>query len=425
MARLLQPSGKTTSVLLVGNAHYGSLAMGRALKAGGYEPYLAVYGSGTYVGRSRANAGSVLVPDPKLDGEGFVRKLAAAAELLSVAAVLPSADSHLLTLAGHETDFAGIALGTPSLDIVERATDKGLLATLAATAGLRTPPTERVIRGDSETMGIFGFPAILKPRRSRMQNPEGTLSVLKVRYVSTEQAAEEAFETFPDKEGFIQPYIPGLLCSVAGVSWEGELVCALHQRSPRIWPLPTGESAYAETVPPDVELEQGVGRLLQALGWSGLFQAQFIRSWQGAHYLIDFNPRAYGSLALATTAGLNLPCIWTDLLLGRPPDVGSYRLGVHYRHEEKDARALGQMLAAGRGPRHVLQGLVPKRHTAHAVFSLRDPMPLLTSGEKLAGRLGHLFRGRPGLSSKTRRGARIFPALEHEGACSTAGLRGV
>jgi predicted ATP-grasp superfamily ATP-dependent carboligase len=361
----------------------------RALRAAGYAPWLAVNEPGrTYAARSQAAAGTVSVPDPDLDGEGFVRDLAAAAARLSVAAVLPSAETHFLALAGREANFAGAALGAPSRERVERATDKALLFELAAGAGLQTPPTAKIARGDTESLRTFGFPAIVKPLRSRTRNPNRTVSSHPAHYVSSEQAAEEALGTLPGAEGLVQPYIPGQLTSVAGVSWEGELICALHQASARIWPVPVGISAYAETIPPNDELERGVGGLLRAIGWSGLFQAQFIRDPRGEHYLIDFNPRIYGSLALAVAAGLNLPGIWVDLLLGRRPEVGGYRVGVRFRHEEKDVRALAQMLVGGSGRWRAVRDLVPRRGTTHAVFSLQDPMPLLTSAAKLAGWLG-------------------------------------
>src|SRR3712207_3101152 len=96
--------GKQEAVLLVGNDQHGVLAAVRALRAAGYAPWLAVDEVGTYAGRSRATAGTVLVPNPDLDGEAFARELAAAAVRLPVAAVLPSADSHFLALADREDD---------------------------------------------------------------------------------------------------------------------------------------------------------------------------------------------------------------------------------------------------------------------------------------------------------------------------------
>ena len=369
----------------MGDAYYSVLAAARALREAGYTPWLAVDEPGTYAARSRATAGTIMVANPSFDREVFVRELAAAATQLSVAAVLPSAESHLLALAGCEANFPGIALGAPERETVERATDKGLLPELATAAGLQTPPTAKVVRSDSETLGVFGFPAIVKPpRKSQIQNPDGTASHSAAHYVSTEQDAARALEALPGGEGLVQPYISGQLLSVVGVSWEGELICALHQESIRIWPLQHGVSSYAQTIPPNAELEQGVGRLLQAIGWSGIFQAQFIRSLGGEHYLIDLNPRIYGSLALAVAAGLNLPGIWADLLLGRRPKVGGYRVGTRYRHEEMDVRALALMLLNRGENRWALRELVPRRDTTHAIFEVRDPMPLLTSVAKLS-----------------------------------------
>jgi predicted ATP-grasp superfamily ATP-dependent carboligase len=377
-------ASEPTSVLLAGYDHYSVLAAVRALRSAGYAPWLAVSESGTYAERSRATAGTVTVPDPSIDSEGFVCQLAAAARRLSIAAVLPSMEAHLLVLSEHRADFAGIALGIPSRETIERATDKALLDELAANSGLRTPPTMRVARDDDGKLGAFGFPAVVKPLRSRVLNPEGNASEFPTRHVTSEQD-KGVSEALAAGEGLVQQYIPGELVSIAGVSWEGQLLCAVHQISIRIWPAFVGGSAYAETIPPNLKLEQGVSRLLQAIGWSGPYQVQFIRDRHGEHHLIDLNPRIYGTLALAVAAGANLPGIWVDLLLGRQPDIGGYRSGVRYRQEEKDLRALARSLAMnGCGERwRALQGFVPRRNTAHAVFSLRDPMPLITSVEKL------------------------------------------
>jgi len=376
------PPLEPNSVLLVGNAYHGVLAAVRALRAAGHAPWLAVHESRTYAGFSRTRAGTVSVPNPEYDSEGFVRKLADAAVRLSVAAVLPSTDTHFLTLAGREADFAGITLGTPSRERVVRAMDKETLVKIATTVGLQIPPTTKVVSWDSKAISTFGFPAIVKPLRSRVQNPDGTISTYSAHYVSDGQI-EQVLDSLGGREGLVQPYIPGALISVAGVSWEGELVCALHQASIRIWPVPVGGSAYAETIAPDAKLEQGVGRLLRSIGWSGLFHVQFIRNSRGEHFLIDINPRIYGTLALASAAGLNLPQIWVDLLLGRQPDIGDYRIGMNFRHEEKDAQALARLLLTSGGRQHALLGLLPRRRTTHAIFSLHDPMPLLTSMAKL------------------------------------------
>jgi carbamoylphosphate synthase large subunit len=376
---LVMSPSKPVPILLANDPFYSVLAAVRALRAAGYAPWLAVSEPGTFAARSWAKAGTVPVPDPELDSEGFVRELAAAAARLRVAAVLPTAEHHLPVLAGREADFAGIPLGVPSRETVARATDKALLSELAQMAGLNTPPTKKIVHGDRNTAVSIGFPAIIKPLRSWIHDPDGTVSRYYARYV-TEGEVEEALDDLPDGEGLVQPYIDGTLYSVSGVGWKGELICALHMVSIRRWPVLVGGSSYAKTTPRNTELEQGVGSLLRALGWSGLFQAQFMHGPDGEYYLLDLNPRIYGSLALAPAAGLNLPAIWVDLLLGKRPKVGDYRIDARFRHEERDLRALvWALLGNEEHPRRIPQGLLPHRGTAHAAMSIRDPAPLLTS----------------------------------------------
>ena len=129
-----------------------------------------------------------------------------------------------------------------------------------------------------------------------------------------------------------------------------------------------GSISHAETVPLDPRLSEAIGHLLRAVGWCGLFQVDLFEQ-SGGFVVIDLNPRVYTSLSHAVRAGLNLPGIWVDLLLGRVPHVpASYRVGVRYRHDEGDLRALARMLT--HGPRMAaMRGLVPRRDTALAVFS--------------------------------------------------------
>ncbi len=143
-------------------------------------------------------------------------------------------------------------------------------------------------------------------------------------------------------------------------------------------------SAYAETIPVDPALDRALGEILRRLGWSGIFEFQLIRG-ADATYVIDLNPRPYGSLSLAIGAGLNLPAIWTDLLLGREPRIGRYRAGIRYRAEVRESRALLSALARGRLA-DALAIVRPRPRTVHSIFSARDPLPLLVVFARATGR---------------------------------------
>jgi predicted ATP-grasp superfamily ATP-dependent carboligase len=356
-------------VLLTGDEGTGTLAAVRGLRAAGHEPWLAVSRDGTYAARSRAAAGVLRVPDAKDEPVRHAVAVANEALRLQVAAVLPGTEGSLRALTGSESLFREIPVGTTPADALERATDKATLARFAATAGLESPASHEVV--DGTLPEDLEFPVIAKPVASVA--PEGDVyRSHDVHRVESGAALRRVVAS--GGRWLIQPYIAGTLGAIGGVAWEGRLVCASHQVSPRIWPVSRGISSYAVTVEPNRALEDGVARLLELVGWSGVFGVQFIHS-KGRSFVIDLNPRIYGSTALAIRAGHNLPAIWTDLLLGRDPKPGPYRVGVRYRVEEDDIRAIIRT--------RDWRGLIPRRDTVHGVFDRSDPLPSLESLRKL------------------------------------------
>jgi predicted ATP-grasp superfamily ATP-dependent carboligase len=387
---------RPTRVLLAVDEATGALAAARALRAAGYEPWVAFHQSPTYVLRSRAVAGRLPVPSPEVDEDAYATALARGAELSEAAVVLPASESALRALTGREARFpAGVVVGVCSRAALEGATDKVALAEHAAAAELETPPSVTVGRDDDlgPALGI-GFPALVKPAQS-VTVVEGGLLVRSAEVVRDAAGLAGAVGAAPGGRVVVQRQSPGRLVAVAGVAWAGEVVCTSHQIARRIWPPAAGGTCMGEVIAPDAALDAGVRRLIARLGWSGIFQTQFIRA-DGENYLIDVNPRVYGSLALAIAGGVNLPAIWVDLLLGRRPEPATARTGTRYRVEEDDFRALAAAFRAGRR-REALLGLLPRRHTVHAVFSLRDPWPSSVSVAKLLG------RGRQDRARKTSR----------------------
>jgi ATP-grasp in the biosynthetic pathway with Ter operon len=349
----------------------GSLAGIRGLRAAGYEPWLGLCHEHTYVALSRASAGTVHVPDPTAESDVYATRLAEEANRIDADVVLPFTEATLQALSGRDGLFDRAILGLPTPEIVARATDKGLLPELGRLAGLNTLATAEVSEKTLDDVDVR-FPVVIKPRRSVTAHGQ----VLRREHVA-EAHDRSALRRYvldrPGEEFLVEPRVEGMLAAVCGVAWHGRIVCASHQISPRIWPTDYGISSYARTVPRAEQLESGVARLLDLVGWSGIFGVQFIVSDSKA-YLIDLNPRIYGSAALAIAAGHNLPAIWTDLLLGRRPLIKPYRVGVRYRTEVNDLRALAVELRRGNGGA-ALRGLVPHKNTVHSVFALRDPLP--------------------------------------------------
>lgn len=393
-------SGERPRVLVTDGDNVGVLAMIRGLDCAGYEPWVAAVYRNAPAVRSRAAAGVFIVPDPSVSADAFVGKIASLAKLIEPVAVLPGGEKGMLAL-------ADLAPGLPSASMfavsdretVFKATDKAALAGLGANAGLNTPQTF-VINAEeaARKMPPVALPVVVKPLRSEFPSNDG-FRKLGVRLARTREQVIAALRLLPENRGLLQRYERGSLSGVGGVFWGGKIVAAVHQRAVRTWPTDCGEMAFAVALPRDVELELGVTRLLAGLGWTGLFQMQFLETEEG-RLLIDLNPRVYGSLALALAAGQNLPAVWIDLLLGRTTRAAPYRAGVSFRNELLDARAL--LASAHTNRWSALAANLARRATVHAFFETSDPMPLLALAPTLAGKISSRAKARWATNHKSQ-----------------------
>jgi predicted ATP-grasp superfamily ATP-dependent carboligase len=325
-----------------------AIAAVRALAAGGYRAAATTSSPISLAAASRHCARRVtvrMVEDPGYTEERFAESVRAEAAEHRYLAVLPTSDAALL------------ALGSPFAHLV----DKASMAAGAQAAELPMPPT-RLFASHEDVLDAANdleYPVVVKPAISRWApfRADGPGELARVR----------------GREGtiLVQPFLEEGLRAVGGVVWQGRLVAAVHQRYLRTWPADCGTSCAAETVPPDLELEEQLLRLLR--GYQGIFQAQL-----AGPYLLDVNLRPYGSLPLAVAAGANLPAIYCDLLRGREVRQVRGAAGVFYRWVEADLRRLWRAVRRGEmSLGSALRELRPRPGAAHSTESLLDPGPLL------------------------------------------------
>jgi ATP-grasp in the biosynthetic pathway with Ter operon len=324
------------------------------------------------------------VPDARLDPAGFAAELAEGVERSSARAVLPGTEGALLALSANAALFDDdVALGICSPAITAGATDKVATLAEAAEAGIEVLSAEvRGVETASDTADVR-YPVIVKPLRSELP-VDGELRRYETRRAGDHAELTLALAGLPDGVGIVQKYVDGRIKTVNGVAWQGEIVAEVHKEGLRTWPAGCGPVSYAQTISMDPLLSEQARALMARLGWSGIFNLQFIESGTD-RFLIDVNPRFYTSLALAVAAGMNLPAIWLDLLLGKRPEVGAYRVGVRFRSED-DLRSLAHEFVAG-DRLAALAGLLPQPGTAHGILTLRDPRPGLSYLRRLPGRL--------------------------------------
>jgi predicted ATP-grasp superfamily ATP-dependent carboligase len=160
---------------------------------------------------------------------------------------------------------------------------------------------------------------------------------------------------------------------------DGGVVAQEQQVAERIWPSTAGVSVRARTVEVDAELAARVARLLAGLGWWGLVQLQFLEPPGEAPRLIDFNPRFYGSFALAQASGPDFAGLWATLATGGDVPRGAVGApGLRYHWLTGDLRRAVSDRDGGLVT-DLTRSLLWGPGAVRGVWWARDPRPALES----------------------------------------------
>jgi predicted ATP-grasp superfamily ATP-dependent carboligase len=386
-------------VLVTNVEERSSLAACRALSAAGYTVIGAASSAPCAGLYSRACSERFVVPDPRVDAAGFVHGLDDALRRHRADILLPGIDAALLALVECPSDLALVrAPGVPDRERLARSLDKLALIDAAQEVGLPMPPSivSESPGSAAESAREIGFPLLVKPRTS-VVGPEGHRRQQTGLAVSDEkQLAAAVAET--GTPCLLQQFEHGsTVYSFGGVVAEGSLLGSCLARYRRTWPPDGGSAAYSETIDPPAGLTERVLRLVNRIGWEGIFELEFLGDDQPER-TIDFNPRPYGSIALAVSAGANLPVLWCDWLLGRDPAPAHASAGFRYRWEEAELRFFVSKLIRGNAAA-AASVFAFRPRTTHAIFRVGDPLPAAAEALRvpirLAARTRRLFKPVP------------------------------
>ena len=317
------------------------------------------------------------------DGEDeFVADIAKAVAEGSYDIVFCSYDVGLVTLSRRREEIGPAVWPYGPYETVHRAFDKLDLARSAQAAGLAAPRTELA---DAAAIAGWSGPAVVKARSHVPKRFDTEL------FASAGEGQRLIDEIHAEGgEALLQEVMRGEMGAVVLVAGkDGEIVAEVHQEAVHTWPPGAGDTVRGRVVTRDPELSRGVRALVADIGWFGLVQVEFMRDAGGTPHITDFNGRFYGSLALATGAGANLPAIWADQALGRDTRLERpARLGAGFQWLNRDLAA-----SYARGPRSLIGAVSAAPIDAHSMWDVRDPAPCLRyllpeAGRRLYGRLG-------------------------------------
>ncbi|WP_348787280.1 ATP-grasp domain-containing protein [Leifsonia sp. NPDC080035] len=200
-----------------------------------------------------------------------------------------------------ELSAVGTALAAPSHETLVTCLDKFRLAERVEGAA-RIPRTRLLNRaGVGED---WTFPVIVKPRSGAGSRG--------VRLIADRAALEALGE---DESILIQENLPGEEFSVdvlAGL--DGTVIAAVPRSRERV---DSGVSIAGRTVR-RAELSDTAAAVARAIGLTGVANVQLRYSVDGVPALLEVNPRFPGAMPLTIAAGVDMPSLLLDLVLGRP-----------------------------------------------------------------------------------------------------------
>lgn len=325
--------------------------------------------------------------DPVEDCGRFTEELEQELRRGHYSILLPGSDRALLAISDASGLLDGLVrVGLPEHTLVRRVLDREHVSAAAREAGFAEVKS-LACAGPAEALAgarSLGFPLMLKTAQTAIGGGQAIARGFASVRVASQEALSRAVAERP-APFLLQRALRGEVLSVGGVMAQHRLLGVAASRYVRTWRPEAGNVTFSETITLPPGLYEQVQRLLIQLNWQGLFELELIKTADGTLVPIDFNPRVYGSMALAAAAGAPLAVVWCDWLMGREPAPVSARAGVRYRWEEGELAHLALQLRRRRYGQ-ALAVMRPRRHVVHAQAQLSDPLPLIARSVQLLRR---------------------------------------
>jgi predicted ATP-grasp superfamily ATP-dependent carboligase len=362
--------------VLVSDAHERALlATIRCLAGSGYEVTATAnrrIAPGLW---STAAARRHVIADSGIDPQRFVEDLERVLCGSPHELLLPGTDRSLLAVSRHRQRLEPhLRHALPPAEVIERVLNRAEVSAAATLVGL-DPPDERLCPNETTALNAareFGYPVVVKPVEVVAESPDGTLVRQAAELVHDPEALRARVATLGSC--IVQRQTAGSVLSFGGVASSDGLLASAVSRYERTWPADAGSVCFSRSITAPPVLVAAVQRLISELRWEGMFELELIECPSGRYCAIDFNPRPYGSIALAVGAGAPIPATWAEWALGRRTARRDARPGVAYRWEDADLRNAAWQWRHGRR-RRALATVRPRRSVTHAYLSVRDPIP--------------------------------------------------
>lgn len=270
-----------------------------------------------------------VLPHPKKDSEKFIGEIVDIVLQEKIDFILPVGFYAHQSIINHLSQIELITkVCLPSKQSFEIATSKIETTLLAEKVNVLVPKTITITNlNQLNTLKELRFPVVIKSQKEiggRMVEYANSEFEL----VSKFKQLVSDFNLSADNYPIIQEYIKGDGVGFFAYYKNGELINYFMHERIREFPVSGGRSVCAKSFYDEKLLNDGK-RILDALNWNGSAMVEFKRTSDNNYYLLEVNPKLWGSLELAICSGVNFPFLMIDNALNGT----LHKTGNNYKKE--------------------------------------------------------------------------------------------
>ncbi len=261
---------------------------------------------------SRHCAGSLRYASPFMAEEQFLADLNTFITRHDIKILVPVLEESFCIAKNLHRLPEGLRVALPDYATILKLHDKGSMARIASAIGVAVPQTYEAadVLADPGLLSNLRFPSLIKPKQGgggwavmHFDSPEPMLETIRQ-------------PDFQADRFLVQQKIDGEAICVCAVYQNGQYITGDAYRAVKAYPVPYGQPTIRETVSGGQSLEN-LKKLLDHVGWHGVCEADFLVDRQtGESWLLDVNPRFWGSVGHNVAAGVDYPYYYYRLALG-------------------------------------------------------------------------------------------------------------
>jgi len=320
------------SVLVLDSQQRSALSVTRSLGAKGIRVICADTSTKSLAGSSRFSYTTEAYADPN-KSEEFIDDINRIIRKYNIKAIYPVTEISVYTLLENKERLLPVKLPFSDIDTVRSLSDKGALIERCKQLGVLAPISDHY--DNSQTLRTYSaFPVVLKPTLSRVKVDGGWLATA-VTYAHSQHELEclvSESAAFRDHPFMVQGYVSGHGSGIFLLYDHGKCIAHFAHKRLREKPPTGGVSVLSESVLSDSTQLSAARKLLDSVNWHGVAMVEFKVDDSDDAYVIEVNPRFWGSLQLAIDSGVDFPYLLHEATMGHSVQaVTEYEKGVKLR----------------------------------------------------------------------------------------------